>query len=67
MKWSKKLSKTDAQQPTKGYPVQYLRFTRSRNPQDNQSWFKQTLFAAETWVNSFLDRIRWKNALFWWM
>ncbi len=49
LSWSKRLSRTDAQVPTKGYPVQYLRFTQSGNPQDVWVWFRSTFFGAETW------------------
>lgn len=50
MKWSKKLSITDAQQKTSGYKVPYLRLTKGRNPQDNQTWFRNTMLAGEAWT-----------------
>jgi hypothetical protein len=52
MHWSKEMSVTDAQQPTTGRVVPYMRFTKSGNPQDNQTWFRNTLFAGEKWRNS---------------
>jgi hypothetical protein len=54
--WSKKLSKTDAQRPTRGRVVPYLRFTKANNPQDNQTWFRNVFFAGENWVNGFFGR-----------
>ena len=54
--WSKKLSKTDAQLPTQGRVVPYLRFTKANNPQDNQTWFRHLFFAGEPWKNGFFGR-----------
>jgi hypothetical protein len=54
--WSKPLSRTDAQVRTKGYPVRYLRFTQSGNPQDVWVWFRRTFFAAEPWYPSNFGR-----------
>ena len=48
--WSKRLSRTDAQRPTNGRPVPYLRFTKAKNPQDNQTWFRHVFFDGEPWV-----------------
>lgn len=50
--WTKELSTTDAQQPTSGGLVGYLRLTRgSLSPHtDWQSWFRQTLFGGAKWV-----------------
>lgn len=56
LRWSKRLSRTDAQRPTKGRIVPYLRFTKSNNPQDNQAWFRQVFFAGEHWVAGFFGR-----------
>ena len=47
--WSKKMSRTEAMQPTHGWPVPYMRFTKSGNPQNNQTWFRQTLFVNQNW------------------
>lgn len=49
--WWKTLSRTDAQQPTSGRLVPYLRFTKGRNPQDNQTWFRTTFFGGHGWHN----------------
>lgn len=54
--WSKRLSRTDAQRPTQGRIVPYLRFTKANNPQDNQTWFRQVFFAGAPWVNGFFGR-----------
>ena len=53
LKWSKKMSRTDAQQRTQGYPVPYLRFTQSRHPQSVQTWFRQVFFAGAHWKPGF--------------
>ena len=50
MKWSKVLTATDAQQPTKGRRVPYLRFIRGRNPHNNQTWFRNTFFNGQNWT-----------------
>lgn len=49
--WSKKLSRTDAQQKTKGGLVQYLRITNSNTPsgEDFQVWFRTKFFAGLPW------------------
>lgn len=52
LRWSKKLSRTDAQQPTGGYPVPYLRFTCSGSPHDTQFWFRDVFFSSLVWRNS---------------
>lgn len=49
MVWSKKMSRTDAMQPTRGWPVPYMRFTKSGNPQDNQTWFRHVLLGNANW------------------
>lgn len=49
MPWIKKMSRTDAMQPTRGWPVPYMRFTKSGNPQNNQTWFRQNLFGQQNW------------------
>lgn len=53
MRWSKVMSTTDAQQPTTGRVVPYLRFIKGSNPQDNQVWFRNTFFQAQSWKNGF--------------
>jgi hypothetical protein len=48
--WSKRLSRTDAQQETKGGIVPYLRLTKSSlTTQDFQTWFRTDFFAAANW------------------
>lgn len=54
--WSKKLSLTDAQVPTKGYPVAYLRFTQSGNPHDVWVWVRNTLFGGAKWFSSHFGK-----------
>lgn len=54
--WSKRLSRTDAQRPTRGRIVPYLRFTKANNPQDNQTWFRNVFLAGEPWVNDFFGK-----------
>lgn len=49
MRWTKKLSRTDAQQKTRGYPVPYIRLTRSDAAFDTQSTFRQTFFSPTRW------------------
>ncbi|WP_143051796.1 hypothetical protein [Sphingomonas palmae] len=53
MKWCKILSVTDAQQPTSGRIVPYLRFIKGNNPQNNQTWFRQTFFGQQNWTAGF--------------
>lgn len=56
LSWSKRLSRTDAQRPTQGRIVPYLRFTKANNPQDNQTWFRSVFFAGAAWVNGVFGR-----------
>lgn len=57
MKWTKRtMSRTEAQQQTGGRKVPYLRFIKARNPQNNQTWFRQTLFAQEKWGADFFGQ-----------
>ncbi len=49
IRWWKRLSRTDAQQPTKGFPVAYLRLTQNRGELDPRRWFKNVLFAGAEW------------------
>jgi hypothetical protein len=55
-RWWKKVSRTDAQQPTKGYLVGYLRLTQNRGALDPDVWFKDVLFAGLSWTPSFFGR-----------
>jgi hypothetical protein len=54
--WWKKLSVTDAQRPTSGRLVPYLRFTKAQNPQNTQTWFRNVFFAGANWVNGHFGR-----------
>lgn len=48
--WSKNLSTTDAQQPTSGGLVPYLRLTRSSlKDEDFQTWFRDAFFDGAAW------------------
>ena len=48
--WSKKMSVSDAQQPTRGSKMPF-RFTRGDQGRDT-SWFRDVLFADIDWVSS---------------
>ncbi len=54
--WAKLLATTDAEQPTRGWPVRFLRFTRSGNPHNVWTWFRNTVFAGETWAAGTFGR-----------
>lgn len=48
--WTKELSTTDAQQPTSGGLVPYLRLTKGDlEGEDFQSWFRNAFFAGANW------------------
>ena len=49
LRWEKKLSRSDAQVKTQGWPVPYIRLTRSGHTSDTQSWFRNTFFTGITW------------------
>jgi hypothetical protein len=49
LRWEKVLSRSDAQVQTTGWPVPYIRLTRSNHPQDTQTWFRHTFFAGVPW------------------
>ena len=54
--WYKKLSVTDAQRPTSGRLVPYLRFTKAKNPQDTQTCFRDVFFVGANWTNGHFGR-----------
>ena len=55
--WFKKLSTTDAQQPTTGGLVPYLRLTKgSLKTQDFQTWFREKFFANAPWEPGVFGR-----------
>lgn len=48
------LSRSDAQVPVdRGWPVPYIRLTRSNHPQDTQTWFLHRFFAGVPWHPGF--------------
>lgn len=49
LQWEKQLTRSDAQVKTQGWPVPYIRLTRSNHLQDTQTWFRNTFFAGVTW------------------
>lgn len=49
LRWEKKLSKSDAQVKTGGWPVPYIRLTRSGHSSDTQTWFRHTFFSGVSW------------------
>lgn len=55
--WEKKaLSKSDAQQPTHGYPVPYLRLTKIGNAMNTQTWFREEFFGDAHWVDGHFGK-----------
>lgn len=55
--WSKRLSRTDAQQETTGGIVPYLRLTKSSlTTEDFQTWFRDTFFANQNWQAGMFGR-----------
>ena len=48
--WEKELSRSDAQVQTTGWPVPYIRLTRSGHDSDTQTWFRNTFFAGLPWT-----------------
>ena len=53
MRWSKELSRTDAQEETLGYKVPYIRLTRSGSHHDTQTWFRDVFFDIANWQQGF--------------
>ena len=49
LRWKKKLSKSDAQVKTRGWPVPYIRLTRSGHVSNTQTWFRNTFFQGVSW------------------
>lgn len=50
LRWEKKLSKSDAQVKTRGWPVPYIRLTRSGHSSNTQTWFRRTFFSGASWA-----------------
>lgn len=51
--WEKELSRSDAQVKTQGWPVPYIRLTRSNHVEDTQTWFRNTFFAGLPWAPGY--------------
>lgn len=51
IKWRKKLTKSDAQEDTKGARMPFLRFTKGSIGEDHTTWFR----------NVFFDDLNWKS------
>jgi hypothetical protein len=49
LRWAKRLSESDAQIVGTGWPVPYLRLTRSDNAIDHKTWFRDQLFGNQNW------------------
>ena len=49
LRWKKKLSKSDAQVKTRGWPVPYIRLTRSGHVSNTQTWFRNIFFQGVSW------------------
>lgn len=49
LKWRKRLSRSDAQQDTRGAKMPFLRFTRGSIPGDHTTWFREVFFAGADW------------------
>ena len=49
MIWEKQLSKSDAQQPTKGSKMPFLRLTRGDTGVNHITWFRKNFFAGLNW------------------
>ncbi len=56
MRWWKRMSVTDAQQPTSGRIVPYLRFIRGKNPHSNQVWFRNSFFGGQAWSPGYFGQ-----------
>lgn len=50
MRWRKTLSRSDAQQKTKGAKMPFLRLTKGSIAGDHTSWFRENFFGDQTWV-----------------
>lgn len=50
LKWRKRMTKSDAQQPTLGAKMPFLRFTKGSIADDHATWFRDTFFADSVWT-----------------
>lgn len=48
-KWRKKLTRSDAQEKTKGAKMPFLRFTKGSVGEDHTTWFRENFFADADW------------------
>lgn len=53
LRWEKQLSRSDAQVKTRGWPVPYIRLTRSGHGSDTQTWFRNTFFTGALWTPGY--------------
>ena len=49
MKWEKYLSRTDAQQPTRGRKITFLRLTSGETGVAHTTWFRESFFDGLSW------------------
>lgn len=49
LRWSKKLTKSDAQQKTTGSKMPFLRFTKGYSRHDHMTWFRNEFFDTLNW------------------
>ena len=49
LKWSKKLTLSDAQQETTGAKMPFLRFTKGTTQENHRKWFRETFFGDAIW------------------
>lgn len=54
--WQKKLSRTDAQQPTKGWGFSCLRFTKAGLDINVKTFFRQNMFKGLVWRKGVVDK-----------
>ena len=52
-KWRKKLTKSDAQQPTRGALMPFLRFTKGNLPVNHKTFFRNNFFANLVWQSAY--------------
>ena len=61
MEWSKKLSKSDAQQETRGGLMPF-RFTQENCPGDQTTWFREVLFNDADWKDKTWGKYQLEEA-----
>lgn len=55
-KWQKILTRSDAQQKTRGAKMPFLRFTKGNIPHDHTKWFREVFFQSLNWQNETTPR-----------